>query len=251
MLQMAFEREVITSIRYRVEAHDKQSSFNSADSGLDADVSVRSHVQPGSLDNIIHLKSYAKKLNADINLQDLQQLLTMFLRLNCVLATEYVDISTFQVHAISTPVSRVLTLTQLVPCHVLRVTYDCQETAVKTDLLHVTTSWCGSGARYDCAILRGSGPSGLIFCQVCAIFLISVANEWYRLAVVRIYERKRRNKLTGHIELVPPRDGYFDLCFVDSIVRIAHILPPTSHTPRSIVQDLYDGDMYLRLCSMQ
>jgi hypothetical protein len=141
---------------------------------------------------------------------------------------------------------------QVVPCHVIQVTYDCQETATKkTDLLHVTTSWRGSEARYDYAILQGSGPSGLIFCQVCATFLISVANEWYRLAVMRIYEQKRRNKVTGHIELVSPKAGCFDLCFVDSIVRVVHVLPPTSHTPRSVVQDLYDGDMYLRLHSLQ
>jgi hypothetical protein len=140
----------------------------------------------------------------------------------------------------------------VVPCHALQVTFDCQETAVKKrDLLHVTTSWCGSGARYDCIILRASGSSGLIFCQVCAIFMISVACEWYRLALMIIYKQKRRNKVTGHIELVALKAGCFDLCFVDSIVRVAHILPPTSHTLRSFVQDLYDGDMYLRLHSIQ
>jgi len=41
--------------------------------------------------------------------------------------------------------------------------------------------------------------------------------------------------------------GCFDLCFVESVVRVAHILPPTRYTTRSVVQDLYDGDMYLRL----
>ena len=121
----------------------------------------------------------------------------------------------------------------------------------KTDLLHVTTSWRKSGARYDSAILQGSGPSGLVFCQVCALFMISVAHEWYRLAVVRIYEQKRRNKTTGHIELVALKDGSFDLCFVESIVLIAYILPPTGYTARSVVQDLYDGDMYLRLHHIQ
>lgn len=121
----------------------------------------------------------------------------------------------------------------------------------KTDLLHVTTSWRGSGERYDCAILQGSGRSGLVFCQVCAIFMISIAHVWHRLALVRTYEQKRRNKVTGYIELIAPKDGNFDLCFIDSIVRIAHILPPTRHTACSVVQDLYDGDMYLRLYCMR
>lgn len=140
------------------------------------------------------------------------------------------------------------TLVQVVPCHVLQVTYDCQETATKkTDLLHSTTSWRGLGERYDCAILQGPGRSGLVFCQVCAIFMVLIGHEWHRLAVLRVYERKRRNKTTGHIELVAPKDGCFDLCFVESIIRIAHILPPTCHTTHPVVQDLYDGDMYLRL----
>jgi len=81
--------------------------------------------------------------------------------------------------------------------------------------------------------------------------MISVAHEWYRLAVVRIYEQKRWNKTTGHIELVAPKNGSFDLCFVESFIRIAHILPPTGYTTRSAVQDLYDGDMYLRLHDIQ
>ena len=211
-----------------------------------------SHVRLGSLDKIIRLGSYAKKLGVDIHLQDLQNLLTKFLRLNRMPATEDTDVSGFEVCSIYEPINRVLTLVQVVPCHVLQVTYDCQETATKkTDILHVTSSWRGSGARYDYAILQGSGPSGLLFCQVCAIFLILVGDEWYRLAVVRIYEQKRRNKITGHIELIPPKAGHFDLCFVDSVIRVAHILPPNSHTSRSVVQDLYDGDMYLRLHSIQ
>lgn len=81
--------------------------------------------------------------------------------------------------------------------------------------------------------------------------MILIEHEWYRLAVVRIYKRNRRNKVTGHIELTAPKDGCFDLCFVESIVRAAHILPPTSRDPRSVVQDLYDGNMYLRLHNVQ
>ena len=134
----------------------------------------------------------------------------------------------------------------------LQVTYDCQETAAKkTDLLHVTTSWRGSGPRYDCAILQGSGPSGLVFCRVYAIFMTLIGYEWYRLAVVRVYKQRQRNKLTGHIELGAPKDGCFDFCFVESIIRIAHILPPNLHAMHSTVQDLYDGDMYLRLHHIQ
>ena len=253
MLQMAFEREVIVNIRYRVDAYDDECLFDDVGSGPDADASVtRSNVRLGSLDKIIHLGSYAKKLSIDICLQDFQSLLAAFLRLNHVPEAEASAISSFEVRISYAFIGRVPTAVQVVPCHTLLVTYNCQEMATKkTDVLHVTTSWRNSGARYDCAILRGSGRSGLNFCQVCAIFMISIAHEWYRLAVVRIYEQKRRNKITGHIELVAPKDRRFELCFVESVVRIAHILPPTRHTACSIVQDLYDSDMYLRLHHIQ
>ncbi|KAF9789540.1 hypothetical protein BJ322DRAFT_1177836 [Thelephora terrestris] len=201
MLQMAFEREVIMNIRYRVNAFDEQCLFNgNLDEDTDA-IAHRSHVQLGSLDSVIHLSSYAKKLGKDICLQDFQKILTTFLYLNRILNDKASEISGSRV----------------VPCHVLRVTYDCQETATKkTDLLHVATSWRGSGARYDHAILQGSGRSGLNFCQVCAVFMILVEREWYRLAVVRIYKRNRRNKVTEHIELTAPKDGCFDPIFSSS-----------------------------------
>lgn len=73
------------NIRYRVNAYDEQRLFN-GNLDLDTDtVAHGSHVRLGSLDNIIHLSSYAIKLRKDIHLQDLQNLLTKFLRLNRVL----------------------------------------------------------------------------------------------------------------------------------------------------------------------
>jgi len=98
MLRMAFEREVIMNIRYRVDAYDEQCLFDDESSGLNADESVvRSHVQLGSLEKIIHLGSYAKKLGNDICLQDLQKLLTTFLHLNHVFDVEDNAISDFKV----------------------------------------------------------------------------------------------------------------------------------------------------------
>ena len=94
----------------------------------------------------------------------------------------------------------------------LQVTYDCEETTMKkSDLLHIVTSWPQLGERYDCVILQGSSPSGLVFCQVCAVFMISIAQEWCHLAVMRIHKQKERNKTTGYIELIAPKAGCFDL----------------------------------------
>ena len=248
---MAVEREAIMGIRYQVDAYDEEHLFNNkASHNPDTGTPTTcSHVQLGSLKKVIHLGSYAKMLGEAINLQ---ALLIPFLRLSHVIGVGVHTASGFKVWTSHTLIIHMLMFVKVVPCHALQVTYTCQETAVKkTDLLRVTASWRGSGPRHDYAILQGSGPSGLVFCQVCAIFMILIGCEWYRLAVVRIYKQKRRNKRTGHIELIVPKDGSFDLCFVDSIIRIAHILQPNPQATHSIVQDLYDGDMYLRLHHIQ
>lgn len=97
---MAFEREVITNIRYRVDAYDEQCLFDEARASPNTNESiVRSHIRLGSLDKAIHLGSYSKKLVSDIHLQDLQALLTTFLRLNHVFNTKDDAISYFQVCA--------------------------------------------------------------------------------------------------------------------------------------------------------
>ena len=85
-------------IRYQVDAHDEQHLFKNESPDLNADLSViHSHVRLGSLDKIMHLGSYAKKLGKDIHLQDLQELLAAFLRLNRVLDAKHDQISRFKV----------------------------------------------------------------------------------------------------------------------------------------------------------
>jgi len=82
---MAFEQEVIVNIHHRVDAYDEQCLFENESSGPSADAPVsRSHVRLGSLDNTIHLGSYAKRLSQDIRLQDLKNLLATFFHLNRV-----------------------------------------------------------------------------------------------------------------------------------------------------------------------
>ena len=79
------------------------------------------------------------------------------------------------------------------------------------------------------------------------MFSIRLAGRTFRILVARTYKKKRRNKVTGYIELDAPPDGTFDFYFVESMIRSVHILPPTSSNSSYIVQDLHDGDMYLRL----
>lgn len=96
MLRMAFEREVIMNIRYRVNAYDEQSLFNENPGPDTNTVAHCSHVRLGSLNKIIHLSSFAKKLSKDIELQDLRTLLAKFLRLNHILSVDNNEISGLQ-----------------------------------------------------------------------------------------------------------------------------------------------------------
>ena len=83
------------NIRYQVDAYDEKCLFNDKASS-DADSGgpiARSHVCLGSLENIIHLGSYTKKLGKVINLQTL----TTFLRLNRVISVGEHTISSFKV----------------------------------------------------------------------------------------------------------------------------------------------------------
>lgn len=98
MLRMAFEREVIMNIRYRVDAHDEQCLFENGGPHLSTDPSaIHSHTRLGSLDGIMHVSSYAKKIRKDIHLQDLQKLLATFLRLGVVFDAKDNAISGFKV----------------------------------------------------------------------------------------------------------------------------------------------------------
>ena len=90
-------------------------------------------------------------------------------------------------------------------------------------------------------------PSSIKFVQVCAMFSICVAEQTFQILVARTYKKRGRNGTTGYIELDGPPNGSFDFYFLDSVIRSVHILPPTDSNSRYVVQDLYDGDMYLRL----
>ena len=79
------------------------------------------------------------------------------------------------------------------------------------------------------------------------MFSTHLANRPFRIIVGRTYKKKGRNKVTGYIELEGAPEGSFDFYFLESVIRSIHILPPTTNNHRYVVQDLHDGDMYLRL----
>ena len=143
-------------------------------------------------------------------------------------------------------------INQCTPFSSCRVTYDCQETGSKcTDLFRVTNSWQHEGPRYDCVLIQGWTKSSVFFARVLGLFSVPLQGQTYGLAILRPFIRKHRNKVTGYIELEEVSGGEYEFCFVESIIRAVHILPPTPKNSRFVVQDLVDGDAYLRFISMK
>ena len=79
------------------------------------------------------------------------------------------------------------------------------------------------------------------------MFSILLAGQTFRILIGRTYKKRGRNKVTGYIELDGAPDGCFDFYFLESVIQAVHILPPMSSNHRYSVQDLYNGDLYLRL----
>ena len=115
-------------------------------------------------------------------------------------------------------------------------------------MIHVAPEWRNSGERYDSVLLRTARAGQYWFAEVQALFLLHLPRgQTVELAIASVYTSVGRNKVTDYIEL--KRSSTPDIVFIDSIVRACHILPPTATNPRYTVQDLLDGDMYLRLSS--
>jgi hypothetical protein len=79
------------------------------------------------------------------------------------------------------------------------------------------------------------------------MFSTRLSGQTFRIIIGRTYKKRGRNKVTGYIELDGAPEGSFDFYFLESVIRAVHILPPTNGNRRYVVQDLLDGDMYLRL----
>ena len=87
-----------------------------------------------------------------------------------------------------------------------------------------------------------------MFGQVHALLVIPLGSQLLQIAIIKEFKTSRvRNKISGYIELSVPDSDPFQFIWLDSVIRIVHIILPTADNSRYTVQDLIDGDMYLRL----
>lgn len=90
-----------------------------------------------------------------------------------------------------------------------------------------------------------------MFARVLGLFSVSLCGQTHNLAVLLPFIQKPRNKVTGYIELEEVSKERYEFGFVESFIRAVHIIPPTPQNHQFVVQDLMDGDTYLRFISMK
>ncbi|KAJ3530334.1 hypothetical protein NM688_g7726 [Phlebia brevispora] len=238
MLRMARERDIIMQVQARIDAAQERAMFKSAEEAqapgkqsAKAIGPVAPHLLLGAPQRSIRVNAYAKQLKDDgINISQFHDHLMQFL---------------WRHLAQSSMPDNVL-LCRVVPHRALRVSYICQVSAEhKTDIIHVAPNWRNTGSRYDHAMIQGARPSKPMFAELSAMFTLDVLSTVYKIGIVKFYGHLGRHLLSDYIQL--ERLASYDFVFLGTIIRAAHILPPTAFYARSVVQDLVDGDMYLRL----
>jgi hypothetical protein len=117
---------------------------------------------------------------------------------------------------------------------------------VKYDRLRATPKWRKTGARHDCALINGTPHNE--FVRVFACFTIHLLPATYRVALVRRFRFVGRHPDSDYIQLAAI--DHFDFVFIDTIIRMVHILPPSTYNPHFTVQDLQNPDIHLRLESL-
>ncbi|KAJ3552152.1 hypothetical protein NM688_g4302 [Phlebia brevispora] len=233
MLRMARERDIIMQVQARIDAAQERAMFQSAEEaqapGKQAAKAIgpaAPHLILGAPQRSIRVNAYAKQLKDDgINIPQFHDHLMQFLRRHLAKS--------------SIP-------DNVVPHRALRVTYICQVSAEhKIDIIHVSPNWRNTSSRHDHAMIQGARPSKPMFAELSAMFTLDVLGTVYKIGIVKFYGHLGRHLLSDYIQL--ERLVSYEFIFLGTIIRAVHILPPTAFYARSIVQDLVDGDMYLRL----
>lgn len=243
---MAKERDIVTRIRSKIDTADNEAIF--ASTTKDAS-NIPAHITLGSPQRTMHIQSYPKLLkDQGISIPQFQTRLVDFFRRtlnNCDIPE---DISFYKVckPCYFLDLHNSVSYRQVKPFRTVRISYICQVSAqYKQDIMHVCPDWRSNGPRYDRVMLQGASANKPMFAEVVSVFSIDIAGRNREIGIVQFYQQFSRHKLSQYIEL--DKLDTYEFVFLDSFIRGAHILSPTLYYARSVVQDLVDGDMYLRL----
>lgn len=109
--------------------------------------------------------------------------------------------------------------------------------------------------RYDFVIINTA--DGYIFAQLALVFTIKINDKDYPIALVRAFERpisssvprqiRKKDKDLHFLRLQQLKESQMEFVWAQSIVRGAVMVPANDLENHSIVFDVLDADMYLRV----
>lgn len=108
--------------------------------------------------------------------------------------------------------------------------------------------------RYDCVLLNTN--NGPVFARLALVFMITVDGKDYSIALVQVFEQpqsvsaslRKKDKDLGFLRLQQRKEMEF--VWAQSIIRGAVILPANDNRNHSIVFDILDADMTLRVMDL-
>lgn len=117
--------------------------------------------------------------------------------------------------------------------------------------------WCSpkyyNHPQHDCVLLNTN--NGPIFAQLVLIFIIKLDEKNYPIALVQAYEKpwsvpttlRKKDKDLGFLRLQQRKETQMEFVWVQSIIWGAVIVPAYDDRNHSIVFDILDADMVLRV----
>ena len=107
--------------------------------------------------------------------------------------------------------------------------------------------------RYDCVLLNTN--NGPVFAQLVLVFVITVDGKDYSVALVQAFEQPqsvseslcKKDQDLGFLRLQKRKEHQMEFVWTQSIIRGAVILPAYDNRNHSIVFDVLDADMTLRV----
>lgn len=114
---------------------------------------------------------------------------------------------------------------------------------VQRNILRATPRWRGGSPRYDYALINGE--TNLDFVKIYGCFVVRSPTSSWQVALVHRYSYLGRHRHSGYIQLADK--GAVEFIFTDTIIRMVHIVPPSTYNPLYTVQDIQTPDVFLRL----
>jgi hypothetical protein len=137
--------------------------------------------------------------------------------------------------------------------HFIKAQYESKVTwKTDTDYIRCSPKY-HNYPRYDCVLLNTS--NGPVFAQLVLVFVVVVDGKDYSIALVRAYEQlrlvsarlRKKDEDLGFLRLQQLKEHRMEFVWAQSIVRGAVIVPAYDDKNHSIVFDILDADMTLRV----